>query len=137
MARGSYTRALEMTASDWLERRNWLLRAGGLDRLHEGMSGSTRQLLAFAEKLVQDKEAVLDSLEIMKMWLRDLMVYPFSPEKIINRDLTAAVQAAARQLRPEIVSEKIEAIRFAQKKISANANVKLSLETMMLHLAAI
>ncbi len=136
MARGSYTKALDMIGTDWPERRRWLLTASGLDRLHMEKSGSIRHLLAFAEKLLQSRESVMDSLEIMKTWLRDLMIYPFSPEKIINQDLAATIQSAAGNAGYDMLSAKIEAIQSAQKQILANANVKLTLETMMLKLAA-
>lgn len=136
MAHGSYTRAVDMSGSEWLDRRRWLLTASGLDRPDTDMEGPTHRLLAFAEKLLQGKDTVLDSLEIMKSWLRDLMIYPFSPEKIINRDLADTVRSAARNVNLDALSRKVEVIQSAQKQITANANARLTLETMMLKLAA-
>ena len=133
---GSYTRASSMIDSEWLQHREWLLEASGLSQPQNLPSRPVFQLLAFAEKLARNKEIVPDSLEILNSWLRDLIVFQFSPEKIINRDLTAEIQSASGEISPKWLLSKIDVIQKTQRVLQFNANLRLTLEMMMLNLAA-
>jgi DNA polymerase III subunit delta' len=84
MAGGSISRARQMHQSEWINRRNWLICES------EAISiGSVNRLLAFGEQLAKDKEGLPEALEVIKSWLRDLVVAKFKSKKIINHDLTA------------------------------------------------
>jgi DNA polymerase-3 subunit delta' len=135
MANGSYDRALALLDADWVSHRKWLLSASGLDQPHKLSSRSTFQHLAFAESLTHKKDIIIDSLEILKSWLRDLVIFSYSPEKIINKDLTAHIQSVSQKMALESLLSKIDIIQSAQKAIQSNANLRLSLETMMFRLA--
>ena len=67
--------------------------------------------------------------------VRDLVIYKYSPEQIINKDLAGLIQAVSQKATPESLLSKIDIIQAAQKAIQSNANLRLSLETMMLNLA--
>lgn len=136
MACGSYAKAASMIGSDWIDRRKWLLHASGLDRPYESSVRPVRRHLAFVEKLLQNKDVVTDSLEIMKIWLRDLVVFRFSPDQVVNQDLMIQVDQASQNVKLESLLAKIEAIHSAQKALYSNANLKLTLETMMLRIAS-
>jgi len=135
MANGSYSKALALTKSDWRLRRKWLITASGLDQPQKIPSRSIRLLLAFAEKLALDKDALSDSLEILKTWLRDLIVFKYTPEKIINKDLSDKIQFASQKMAVALLLSQINVIQSAQNAIQANTNTKLTMETMMLRLA--
>ena len=138
LADGDYTRALLLSrpfkGSDWKHWRNWLLTASGLNQSEEPVKRSMGAQLMFAEQLASNKEIIMDALEILKVWLRDQVIYEFCPEKIINRDLADTVRHVSRNESSRLIS-KIETIQRAQKSILANANARLTLETMMLKLA--
>ena len=58
----------------------------------------------------------------------------FLPEKIINKDLIEKIQHASQKTDIKSLLLKIDAIQAAQKGIQANANLRLTLETMMMQI---
>jgi DNA polymerase-3 subunit delta' len=135
MSNGSLSQALAMSESQWIKRRNWLIHASGLDQPATLSSRPHCLLLAFAEKLSDNKERLSESLEIMKTWLRDLVVTKYKPDKMINTDLKEEVKQVSQQIGVRSILKKIETIQTAQRDIRANANLRLTLELMMLRLA--
>ena len=129
LAHGSVTKAFKLHRDNWNVRRNWLL-----NELTTLGSQSVGLKLAWAAKLGQNKAQLDDSLEVLKVWLRDLVVFRYSPEKIINKDLTDKVQYASQGVDTKGLIAKINAIAEAQKKIEANANTRLTLEALVLRL---
>jgi DNA polymerase-3 subunit delta' len=143
MANGSISRAFAMNKTNWINRRNWLINAAGLEQSGQTdqsdqsgalFSMSSGMLMACAEVLKKNKDFLFDSLEIMKSWLRDLIIYNFYPEKIINKDLTEKIQYASQKIDIKSLLFKIDAIQTAQKDIQSNANLRLTLETMMMRI---
>jgi DNA polymerase III subunit delta' len=137
VSNGSLTRAKALVQSDWLRYRNWLIDASGLAAPEQLDTQATGQLLAFAATLSTRKEMVSDSLAALLTWLRDLIVCRYAPERIVNTDLIDKLQRGSERNPVGAVMEKMDVIRTAQKAIAANANLRLSLEVMMLRLAAV
>ncbi|HUV50964.1 MAG TPA: DNA polymerase III subunit delta' [Anaerolineae bacterium] len=139
LANGSLSKALSMVEPknriNWINRRAWLINTLNLDMPGQISTQPVVSFLAFAAELSKNKEILQDSLEVIKYWLRDIVVYKFCPEKIINRDLIDNIQRVAQKLTVKQLIEKIEAIRTAQKKIKAGANLRLTLEAMLMQLA--
>lgn len=136
MAGGSYVRAMKMSRSNWISRRNWLISAGGLERPDTLSERPASFLMAFSENLAKNKQTAMDSLEVMKTWLRDLVIWKFKPEKIIHRDLTDKIRCASPRCDPLDLIEKMELISQTQKDISSNFNLRLCLDALMLRLAS-
>lgn len=140
MANGSISRAFAMSRSNWINRRNWLINAVGSNQSDQSdqtgalLSISSGMLIAFAAMLKKNKDFLFDSLEIMKSWLRDLVIYNFHTEKIINKDLIEKIQYASQKIDIKSLLFKIDAIQAAQKDIQSNANLRLTLETMMMRI---
>ena len=137
MASGSMAKALSMIRKNsqinWICLRNWLLNIIGLE--HGSLSlQPIILLLLFAEKLSKNKEIIQDSLEIIKTYLRDLIIYKYSPKKIINKDLIRKIKYASQKIAVKSLLSQIEAIQTAQNDIKANTNLRLTLEAMMLRL---
>jgi len=139
IADGSLSRALSMVKSlhktNWQEQRRWLINAIGLDMPKTMPMQPIGLLLAYAERLSKNKSAISDFLEVMLFWLRDLVIYKYSPEKIINRDLIDKVHCASQQIDVKSLLSKIEAVQAAQRNIEAKANLKLTLELLIMRLA--
>ena len=133
---GSLSRAKTLVQSDWLRYRSWLITASGLAAPEQLDTRDTGQLLAFAETLSTRKEKVSDSLAALLTWLRDLIVCRYAPECIVNTDLIDKLHRVSEKNPVSAVMNRMEAIRTAQKDIEANANLRLTLEVMMLRLAA-
>ena len=132
MAGGSFSRALHMYRTNWINRRKWLI--SELDSLS---SKTISLLLAFGEQLAQNKADLPDALEIMKFWLRDLVIGKFYPEKIIHQDLAENVHQMAQKMSTTSLLSKIETIQSTQNTIKAGTNLRLAMEIMVLKLSRI
>jgi DNA polymerase-3 subunit delta' len=130
MAGGSLSRALRMHRGQWINRRHWLITE--MDALS---SASVNRLLAFGEHLSRNKDILQDSLEVMKSWLRDLVVGKVSPDRVINQDLTQKIQQISQTTSIVALLDKIDTIQATQNAIQAGTNLRLALETMVLRLA--
>lgn len=135
MAHGSFSKALSMVThrdrSDWISRRSWLI--SEIDSLS---SRSIVLRLEFASRLAKNKDFLLDSLEVIHSYFRDVVVWKYSPEKIINKDLTDRIQYASQKMSVASLLSKIKGIQTARRDIRANANARLTLEVLMMKLAA-
>ncbi len=134
LAKGSLSKARELAASGWLKRRSWILDVITTDPFESKSVNPLAALLAFSEKLAQSKEKLLEALEIMQTWFRDLMVFPSSPEKIMNRDRIHDLKRAARQMNMQATISTYEAIQTALDRIDGNANPRLVLDVMLMYI---
>jgi len=130
MSLGSVKKALTMRRQGWIRRRIWLIRQAEALNAH-----STARSLAFARQLSEDKDSVEDALEILKTWFRDLAVWSYHPDRIVNSDLADRVGTAARRQPPGEIQRKLTAIEAAQHQIRANTNPRVTLEVLALQLA--
>jgi DNA polymerase-3 subunit delta' len=130
MAGGSLGRAVAMYAENWVVRRNWIL--GELNELSCRPSG---HILALAERISAEKGKIPDTLEIIKSWLRDLVMAKTYPDKILNQDIRQDIQLASHDMETNSLLSKIELVQSTQNSIQANPNIRLSLEVMLMKLA--
>jgi DNA polymerase-3 subunit delta' len=130
MAGGSISRALHMHRNHWVNRRNWLIQE--MDAL---TSGPVNRLLAFSERLSKNKDSLQDSLEVMKSWLRDLVVGQMNPERVINKDLVLEIQQVSLKMSVPALLDKIDTIQETQNRIHTGTNLRLTMEAMVLKLA--
>lgn len=130
MAGGSITRAETMTKTDWISRRNWII-----NEIEALPARSINYRLAFAEALSKNKDWVFTAFEIMKHWLRDVVICKHCPEKIINMDLSDKIKTASKQTPVGLLISKIKAIEKAERDIKANANLRLTLDTLTITLS--
>jgi DNA polymerase-3 subunit delta' len=128
MADGSMTQARRMAETGWVEHRNQIIEQ------MESMT-SPGERLVFAESLSRKKEQLPEVFGIMQSWLRDLIVNRIAPEKIIHRDLIDKIENYGPRHRVVSLMSKINAITTAQQDIHANANIRLTLDALMLSLA--
>ena len=129
LSHGSFTRACKLHQDNWIARRDWLI-----DGLMKLPSQSVTLKLAWAAQLGQDKALLEDALEVLQIWLRDLAVFGHNPGKIINKDLTDKIQYASQRADTRMLTAGIQVLAQAQKKIEARANIRLTLEAMVLQL---
>lgn len=138
MAEGGPGR-IEMTPpaamNAWIRRRAWIIRRLTEIMTRKGQELSVNGLLAVAEGLARKKAAVEGSLDLIRSWLRDLVICRHCPEKIFNRDVSNDIQRISLKYTEISLLSKIEAVDAAQRNIRSNANVRLTLEVMVLQLA--
>ena len=132
MAGGSISRALLMHRAQWVSRRNWLI-----NEMEALTSGPVNRLLAFGEQLSKNKDSLQDSLEVMKSWLRDLVVSQMNAGRIINRDLIPEIQHVTQKMSVSALLDRIDTIQETQNAIHTGTNLRLAMEAMLLKLARI
>ena len=130
MAGGSLTRAMTMFAENWVFRRNWIL--GELKELSSRPSG---HILALAERISAEKGKITEVIEIIKSWLRDLVMAKTCPDKILNQDIRQDILMASQNMETNSLLSKIELVQSTQKSLQANPNIRLLLEAMLVKLA--
>lgn len=135
-ADGSYTKALTLVQTQWHLRRDWLIRAAGLDRCDGLAKRSPSVALAFAARLALQKERIESDLEVMGSWIRDLSLWPFQPGQIIHRDRSAILNETRSGISEQQLMALWEAVETAQKAIAANGNLRLTLDLMALRMVA-
>jgi DNA polymerase-3 subunit delta' len=115
----------------WIRWRQWL--ANELAHLR---GQSTTLLLALAEKLAGRKSQLPDTLGWMLSWYRDLVVCPFQPGTLINSDLSDLIRTAAAEADRQRLMGDMRAVQSALQELQTNANPRLTMESLVLQLAA-
>jgi DNA polymerase-3 subunit delta' len=131
---GSFTRAQKWIDRRWLNRREWILRSIGGPMASDGQP-TLRAWLAFSEKLAQKKDLLEESLQILSMWLRDLLVVGVDPQRVFNQDRLEALSSAATRVRPGQLLRQIDAVDRALMALRSNTNARLTLDAMVLQIA--
>ena len=131
---GSFTRAQKLIDSRWLNRRDWIIQAMGSQMADTGTSG-IRAWLAWSEMLAKKKDLIEDSLEIITLWLRDILVFRTDPERVLNQDRLEALSAAAKHVSQTQLLEQIDAVERALTALRSNTNARLTLDAMVLRMA--
>jgi DNA polymerase-3 subunit delta' len=130
MANGSVSRAQAMVRHNWLKRREWLL--GEINVLSlQKMS----RLFALAEKLSREKEMLSETLELIIVWFRDLIIGQYDPEKIINQDVADMIKIESEKTSIASLLSKFDAVQQTQNHITANTNLRLTMEGLLIQLA--
>jgi len=135
LAKGSLSRTRALVASGWIQQRAWILgMLGKKDPTGQTTLESVTTRLAFSEKLIQNKDGIAETLDILKIWFRDLMIYPLSPDRVINKDLSHILKQHSQETEMDDLLSAYDAIQSAQEKINGNANPRLTLDVMMMKL---
>ena len=130
-AGGSYTRAASMHQESWIARRQWIVREISTLKQQNAVS---RMLLA--EQLAALKDNLPDALDCILHFYRDLLVWRYHPGQIINRDLEPEIAQATAGMGVGELIERVRATQEALKRLKANANPRLTMETLLLQLDA-
>lgn len=130
MAGGSLSSAAAMTEKGWIGHRNWVIKT-----LTELDSQPVNYHLAFAESLAKDSSRVETALAIMKSWYRDLAVYAYLPDQLINRDLYDEIALRSKQMTAARLLEISRKIDATERSIQANANTRLAMDNLVIALS--
>jgi len=124
---GSFIRASLYLKKKWMTKRSYIL--SRLEKLDQMSSGFR---LCFAEQLSKKKDDIPVILDIIMSWFRDILIYRYCPERIINKDYQQSIYDHAVKYSREAVIQKIEQIQIVQKDIAANLNIRLALDQLIL-----
>lgn len=137
MAGGSFTKARMLANDTWQNQRNWIIQAAGLDHPGKLRTRPLTLALAFATQLALRKEKVQEHLDMLKTWIRDLSIYRHQPNRIINLDRKDLIDTVVSDMDTSQLLGMWESIEKAQKAIAARANLRLTLDIMVLRLAGL
>ena len=131
---GSYTRARKLIDSRWLNRRDWIIHIMESQMADNGASG-IRAWLAWSEILAKKKDLIEESLEIITLWLRDILVFRTDPQRVLNRDRLNALSTAAKHVSQTQLLQQIDAVDRALTALRSNTNARLTMDAMALQMA--
>jgi DNA polymerase III subunit delta' len=137
---GSLSKARQLAMPVWQQRRNWVIRAAGLDRpgpQDAALPSSMALALAFAGQLAQKKDMIQDLLDILKTWIRDLSIWPYHPDLVINSDHQSTLDKMRAGMNDKQLLAMWQAVEKAQKDIAARANLRLTVDVMALSMAGL
>ena len=135
LSEGSVSKAKRLSTTFWRDQRNWLIRAAGLDQSADTGQRSIALALTFSAQLSQKKEQITELLEILKTWIRDLSVWPYHPQSVINNDYSEVLALARTHINDGQLLGLWRAVEKAEKDIAAKANIRLTLDVMALSMA--
>jgi len=132
---GSLTKAEELSRNNWSHRRRWLMEIFDALTPRGDGDGNTDRLFAAASMLCSDKDLTMNSLEVLKTFYRDMLVYGYQPDSLLNPDLEGRIAGGVEILGEGRILDAIDAVDVAMDRIRSNANVRLALESLFLTLA--
>jgi DNA polymerase-3 subunit delta' len=128
-ANGSLGAALAADSEEIRKDRNWLIEE------FESLSVNRMSLLlGFAESLSKDKDDLVNRLEMLKVWIRDLVFAGLCPQKIINKDLKERIEETLQRYSLLSLLNKTKIIQEAQNALQKSGNRLLVLEWMLIRL---
>lgn len=131
MAGGSLGRALQLSTADMHTSRRQVLTL-----LEMVQRGGLVELLQQGAELATERSAVLDWVELLQLWLRDLLVWHLTEDQslLINIDLTTELTNTT-QYSVEQLLGMLEETERARMRLEAKGNVRLVVEVLLLQLA--
>ncbi len=129
VAEGSLGRARLLQKKDLLSVRQEII--AQLLQLSQDQPESVEIIFALAEKAAKLKEDLEELLDLLRLWLKDLILQVSGiSEKIINHDLTPHLRDAANRWSLQQLSDKLLLIQEAKKQLARNCNRTLVCEVL-------
>ena len=125
--KGSLGKALSVDGEKWT-----VWRARLVEQISSFSIRSIQPVFGFVAAIASDKDRLVDALDMIMTWFRDVLMCKVSPERIINKDFMTKIQNASQGRSVNELLEKVEAVYAAQTAISQNSNPRLALEVMMM-----
>jgi len=108
-------------------------RASSLNSLVELLSAPRVPRFAYAQRVSHTPQVVSDILALWLSWWRDLLLaHEGNDEEITNLDRSDDIAAYATRYSLEQIYGAMQAIRTAQQQLDSNANLRLTLEVLLL-----
>jgi len=116
---------------NWIKRRKWLLNTLA-DIIKSQTIDCISKGLMLSQKLSADPDIVNDSIAIMKIFFRDLIIFQFNPEKIVNLDFFDIFADISKRIEIKKISEWIKELYKTDKRLTANSTLRLTLDRFFL-----
>ena len=129
---GSMGKALDLNRESFLT-----LKSEVFDYLAKVDSHQSLQRLSFLRFLIDDKKDILDKLDILKTFFRDVLFCRETGQKngLMHQDRLELITAMAGKWSPEEILMNIRTVEQTARLLEQNTNKSLTLEVMMFRLA--
>jgi DNA polymerase III subunit delta' len=130
-AGGSIGKALKLHKDTYLKAREDILRKIAAFRKEDPIGA-----LSLVDVLGKERGALLEGLDILRTWYRDILVYRETGEtdKLFHRDCLEALKVCAERMAVPDILQNMKTVSRACNAIERNANKQLTLETMLFRL---
>ena len=132
MADGSLSKAQRLYATNWIQKRNWLI-----NELESLPNRPLNQALSFGEQLAKNKDDLPEALEVLKSWLRDMIVAKLHPSRMLEHDMAPTLHQIAQKMSLNSMLSKFDTIQSTQNAIQVGTNLRLMMESMVLRLSRV
>jgi DNA polymerase-3 subunit delta' len=121
---------------DWIKTRQWLILETShlITDKHKNNTANSATAIAMAEKIGNQSDYIDETIFILKTWLRDMLVFKYCPDKIINRDFLPFLKDIADNVGIKEIILWFKTLNDAENRIRSNSSVRLSLECFFLKL---
>jgi len=119
---------------DWPGTRKWLLntlaetiKTQDVDAIQKG--------LMLSQRLSENPLLLDDAIAIMKTFFRDLIIFQFHPEKIVNLDFFDIFNDIGQGIDTNKLDKWVKALYETEKRLTSNSTVRLTLDRFFLKIA--
>ncbi len=119
---------------DWIQKRKYLLETLAGIILTDTENCISKGLM-LSQKICLDPDLFDNTIAIMKTFFRDLMIFKYNGEKIVNLDFSDTFKDIDLKIKSNIFIEWLENLFETQKRIAANSSPRLVLDGFFLKIA--
>ncbi len=118
----------------WIQKRKYLLESLANIILTDTSSSISKSLM-LSQKICLDTDMFDSTIEIMKTFFRDLTIFRYRDEKIINLDFYNTLKNINSKIKSNFYIKWLENLFETQKRIAANSSPRLVLDRFFLKIA--
>ncbi len=131
LAGGSLKKALDICTETTLSERASLLRQIDALRMDD-----ISPLLQLAERVAADKDNIVELLDLLTTYLRDILLLHGGSQDLTNQDLVELIEVRAVRSSPTGILAAIDHVTAARQALARNVNPRLTLEVLFMRLAS-
>jgi DNA polymerase-3 subunit delta' len=124
----------EKTKIDWEKQRIWIIKEV-INLVSIGNQAKIQKGLMLSQKLSMDPDTILEAMTIIKMVLRDLCIFRYSPGKIVNLDFFDAFKDISQIHVYNKFLEWLKDLEETEKRLASNSSLRLTLDRLFLKLS--
>ncbi len=131
LARGSLGRAHKLAEGTTLEYRDKIIK-----KINSLSPNDINDTFKLAEDMSKEKDLLVDTLEFLKTWYRDLLIFKEGcpSDRLINFDFLPEIERIEGKFTVTDLVEKVRIIIDTQSALQRNSNKRLTMEVMLTRL---
>ncbi len=119
---------------DWIQKRKFLIETLA-DLILADTNKCMSKGLMLSQKITLDMDMLDDTIAIMKTFFRDLMIFKYNQEQIVNLDFFDTLKNINLIIKSFFFPQWLEDLFETQKKIASNSSPRLALDSFFLKIA--